>query len=407
MASASADTSGGGGGWRLWRCGLGEFIVYMVFLSAVAFSGDTPRWDARMCYFAGQAYASGLNPYDNAVISRLAHTDIALPYVYPPPTLLLWAALSKLGLEDAINVFSVIQLLLLALTTWLWVRGFLKGDVDAPGYAFFFLGYNGATIWQLVAGNTVTIEQTLVWLGLYFFLRGKTPHFCASILAAAAFKVVPIVFLALLLFSQDRRRYWYLLFSAAVFSIYIAVPFAANPDYLSGYSEGINAWYAYPNERGTLTPSSLPLMTDLASLAGDAFGVALPGGLPAAAHAIVVLAVFAISFKAFLALRRGGSADRRILVFFACVVFALTAVRFKNYQYTLLIPPTLYILRQPRYVRYYLPLLAFSFAIVPYSGTLTGAWILAEYYPLLVAYVVWALYLVEIFSREPPDHILS
>jgi hypothetical protein len=94
--------------------------------------------------------------------------------------------------------------------------------------------------------------------------------------------------------------------------------------------------------------------------------------------------------------------NRQMLeVFLVCLVYALIHPRFKDYAYILLIVPAYYIIMSNRFTKanpfvFFLAALVYPPFIIP--GTEIIFMFFWKYYPLIVAYVIWGMYLYEIFS---------
>jgi hypothetical protein len=88
-------------------------------------------------------------------------------------------------------------------------------------------------------------------------------------------------------------------------------------------------------------------------------------------------------------------------VFLVCLVYALIHPRFKDYAYILLIPPSFYIIMNSRVTKaspfvFFLAVLVYPPFIVP--GTDIIFMFFWKYYALMAAFVIWGMYLYEIFS---------
>lgn len=372
----------------LWRCGRFEFLVFVLLIAQLAVDQAQPQYrnDFTIYYYAAKSFADGHGPYDNAAMSAYLGYTLPFPYPYPPPTILFWAPFTLVDFQSARYLYALLQTLVVAAVVYIWVAFFLDDAADLTTYVYFFLGYNCSLVFQVVSGNVALIEQALLWAGFLFYIRGRLAAFCGFVLAAASFKVTPALFLVLLLFSNDPRRLRYLAASAAVLFAYLAAPFLAAPEYMGVYARSIGVWYSFPNEHGVIAPCNLALIRDIIGLSG----IRGPGYLPLGVYSVVAASVAYVSLRAIRSMMRRGDVTR--IVFFTCLVYALTALRFKDYQYPLLILPTLYILRSGNYARHYLPLLILFLAVVPYGKMLMGWWSILAYYPLFAAYGVWLLY---------------
>ena len=84
-----------------------------------------------------------------------------------------------------------------------------------------------------------------------------------------------------------------------------------------------------------------------------------------------------------------------------CLVYALIHPRFKDYAHMLLLPPAYYMIRNTRFTPavpfiFFLSILVYPPFIVP--GTEIIFSFFWKYYPLMIVYAIWGMYLHEIFS---------
>jgi hypothetical protein len=112
--------------------------------------------------------------------------------------------------------------------------------------------------------------------------------------------------------------------------------------------------------------------------------------------------VILLSYKAHIRLKAAKVENRQVLqVFLVCLVYALIHPRFKDYAYILLIVPAFHIIMNNRFTKanpfvFFLAVLIYPPFVVP--GTEIVFMFFWKYYPLMVAYVIWGMYLSEIFS---------
>jgi hypothetical protein len=79
-------------------------------------------------------------------------------------------------------------------------------------------------------------------------------------------------------------------------------------------------------------------------------------------------------------------------------------LRMKDYAYVLLLVPSYYIIKKPHFFRAFPFLFALSILTAAKNVTLPDMGsiylVMWEYYPLLLAYLIWILYLQAIFSLK-------
>ena len=204
------------------------------------------------------------------------------------------------------------------------------------------------------------------------------------------------MFLLLLWLSKEKRKYIYFFGSSILYLSILLLSYIASPSLFKDFVRNAGGI----DERGLINPSTLPLIRDLLSLLAERTGITVSAGVEWALFITVITAIVFVTWRAYRALRSAEVEDQeRIAVFLACLVYALILPRFKDYSFVLLIVPTYFIIKRSTYLSAY-PLL-FIFAILSSrsirSPALDAIFItLWAYYPLILAYCVWGLYLYEI-----------
>jgi hypothetical protein len=258
----------------------------------------------------------------------------------------------------------------------------------------------------MIAGNINLVQQALLWLGFSFYMKGKLKLFCLLTLIAASFKVTPIFFLALLLLSDDKEKFKYFFGAGAAFLAYLLIQYLVVPDLFTGF---IKNAIIVVGEKGGVVPSTNKLIAGLAESMSKITGVTISQSFESAMFIILAAAVVFFSYKACMRLKRLEVKNRPMIeIFMVCLVYALIHPRFKDYGYILLLVPSYFIIKNIRYTKI-APFLFILFIMshrmmLPIAASVYD--LLWAYYPLLVAYCVWGLYLHEIFARpenRPPD----
>ena len=362
-------------------------IIIMGFISRPnIYQGDFYGY-----YHCAKAYGLGLNPYDAKI------TEIAIfPYVYTPFSLYFFQIFTQLNYDLAFLFFLILKLILVAGLIYLWRNKFLDKKADLFFYLFCLLAFNSTFYLDLKAGNVSLIEQSMIWLAFFCYLRRKLFYFCALIMAAAIFKIQPIFFLFLLLFSDEKNKYQYLAGSLAAFGIILLLQFILSPELFSCFIA--NAIHT-THERGIINPSTFSLIRDLCQQTLRISNVSLLNKIALAIHFVVACTILYVSRSAFARIKSLKDEDKnKWIIFLACLCYALINVRFKDYSYILLILPTYFIIKTVRINS--AGLLLFIASISAANVTLPGAPVVAQffwnYYPLFVAYLVWGLYLNEL-----------
>jgi len=216
-----------------------------------------------------------------------------------------------------------------------------------------------------------------------------------AILVVSLFKLTPLLFLLLLPMLDTRRGWMYAAITAAAFLVIMGGSYVADS----------SAWHAFlqsvktADEPGQLgNPSTLALARELIAIVGQKTGLAVDQAVAYVLYAIAVIFTVGLSLPYYRAVRASGRPDWRVVVLYlACLVFALIMPRFKTYSFILVVPPALYVLTQSRSLR---PLwLLFGMLVLttsipfPISPFIQVFW---RYYPLLLVFLVWSLLLREI-----------
>jgi hypothetical protein len=342
-------------------------------------------WDAKTYYYAGQAFDTGGNPYDAANVPRITHIGYQ-QFRYPPLVLPLFAAYSRLSVETAMTVALVLKCLLAAGLVALWMTVFLR----AEGYPWFPLfcvfAYTYAIHIDIRVGNVSLLEQAALWSGFTFLLKRRPLAFAACVSAAAAFKLLPAVFLLLLLAPRWRPRLPVLAGAAALVVGPQLLAAVLAPGAWRGF---LNATALSWGEPAIMSPS---LYTAAREMAGGARSVALACFAAAAAF------VCWKTVSAFLRPAPKSAPEyERYLIFLSTLAFPLVFPRVADHSYILLLPATFYVLRKTKEPGTF-PLLFLLYCLIPASrieGIAPGPYaafrLFWNLYPVWLALGAWLL----------------
>jgi 2-polyprenyl-3-methyl-5-hydroxy-6-metoxy-1,4-benzoquinol methylase len=383
------------GGWLL---ALGLTLVVALDLLA---GRETYQRDLQTYFYAGRAYAAGLDPYNLDALRQASGVWDLHPFVYPPYTLPLLGIFSSIDLGDLLAISLGAKALAFLALLVIWTRSFVR--YGGLGFvAFSLLAFNAAVYLDFRVGNIAIYEQVLLWAGLIWW-RKRPALFALLVFIAALFKVTPILFLGLLVLGNADRRWRVLASYGAVFIALHALTWAAAP----GLYEGFLHSAASLDERGLVNPSSLAILRDMVDVVG---AFASPAARTAIAYGLWAAfgsALFFFSAKAARRYRRLPSErrDREMLVLYL-LVYSLLMPRLKTYSYVLLIVPAYLVLRDlaPILARLGIPspwrekvavaagLLLSSPFLFSGGSPLAASGILA-YSPLVVAFLLWAVHM--------------
>lgn len=388
---------------------IGLLALYFIYCIYYLFANRRQyQWDFRMQYYAAKLFAEGENPYDVQVLSETIKNAINSPdfdilwYAYPPATLWLYRLFTAAEYNTAYNIFLILKVIAIIGLVLLWRTKFLAREAGAGFYFFCLLAFNSAIFIDLTAGNINMFEQLMLWLGFYFFLERRPLLFCGFILSAASFKITPLIFLGMLLLTDDKKKYLHLFGSFAVFAGYLLIQYAVSPVMFRAFITG--AKEAFLIEICLYSPSTLNVIKAGFTLAAQTKGVSAPDILQIGFFGIIAAAIIFVSGRAYFALKSLKTGDKdKIILFLFCVVYALVHPRMKDYAYVLLIVPSYFIITRSSYSRIY----PFIFALAVISSeniVLPGLAVIGDFlwfnYPLAITYMIWSLYLYEIFSMK-------
>lgn len=397
-----------------------RLAILVVVLLAITATGvlvdlsvntDLYQQDLQTYYFAGKAHAAGLDPYDITVLSELAQMPVSHPFVYPPSTLALFQLFGVVDFSTAYYLFLAAKAIALLGLLYLWKREFLP-RMDPLFILFALVAYNAALYVDFRVGNIAVFEGLLIWTAFAFLLRGKSLHFGLVILAAASFKIAPILFLGLLLLSSDAKKYTYLAACLSLFAVTQILTYLASPSLYLAFLGNLGGL----DERGVINPSTVALMRDASDWLAGISGVAIPETLQEGVFVGASVVVGLATWRSLNHLQRVRWPDSgRVAIFLTCLAYALVLPRFKTYSYLILLLPTYFILMGGaaplpsaslgRIARKYGPLVFFTVFSSLYLLSLGSDAILHSvfsYSSLIVAFAAWVWYLRRISDAGGP-----
>lgn len=371
-------------------------LYYGAIVADIALHRIRYQWDFKTYYYTGIAYDLGLNPYLLGPLSEAAGDRIGFPFAYSPITLPLFKLFSIANFETAFYIYLVLKLIALGSLLYLWSVKFLHGEADMLFYLFCLFGFGGALYVDLVSGNISLFEQLGLWLAFYALIRNRLSLFCLLLAFVSLFKLSPILFLVLLVFSEGRGRIRLLLVTGLGFITLHGLSYLAHPELFGTFLRLARQL----DERGLRNPSSLALLRD-----GFEFleqkNLAVPSITPFALYLALSMTIVLVTWWV---MRRVHKVDRPVMVFLACLAYTLIMPRFKDYSYVLLLLPAYYlvkkVIRVPTYHLLLILLMLSRYFPVPFGfdGTVTA--VIWGYYPLLTAFTIWVLASLAIVRQE-------
>jgi Glycosyltransferase family 87 len=289
------------------------------------------QWDFHMFYGSATDFLQGTNPYRGKGLS----------FYHPPLTLYLYGLFAQLPLALAYELWLALKIAALGALFLIWNRNFLKLDFAWLTVLYFILAYNGAIYSDLVSGNVSLFEQFGLWAGFAALLQGRYALFSLCVILVAQFKLTPIFFSVLLLLAPKRPQgQWFAICIVGFVAVFL-LNLLLQPALLKDFFTVAAAL----DERGAQSPGALAFVRDILDrIGGPKFS--LGTGADEAIFIIVALAIGLFSL-AVVVWHRSANAepDSKLIVYFACLAYALAVPRMKSYSYILLLIPTLALIR--------------------------------------------------------------
>ena len=322
--------------WTRPRHVLVTTSIGAILFGAVAYLG--PRacsaWDFDTFYYAATALRRGLNPYDASVMTAMAGGIEQFPYLYPASTLWLFVPFTLLSLGAATLAWFGLKLGLAAALMTTWKRTFLRGATWLPLLAVALFGFNGALLMDLRSGNVSILEELLLWLALGHYIEGRRWHFALLIGVASVFKLLPILFLGLLLVPGKERspRAGPALAGLALFGAVVLLP----PMWSMHWVGGLAGSGSVQRPMGEINPCALGMLDTLF------YRPESGQGAPALALGLWVAYCVAVLWVSRPALRRGWESREPLQwVVVATTLYTLLSPRMMVYSWILPVVPSL------------------------------------------------------------------
>ena len=299
-------------------------------------------WDFRLCYAAASLLRHGQNPYDNSLLFT-ATGSYGFPFAYPLPIAYLFWPFTFLPYSLAAMMWLGLTTILWGLLVVLWWRQFNGGRPHPLFPLLALLVFNLALPKNILTGNVATVEAVLLWTAFVFLVKKNLPAFVAFLLAAAAFKMTPLLFLGLPLLHPQLRRWKPLAWGGVLFALYMAASYALAPGWFKDYQVNVSFNVQQWAFKDLINPSTYALsrrlvFTFLPSLPANSR--LLCSGL---LYGLLIAPVVLISWKVARVLAgRNWAEVGPTAILYATLVYGLIMPRFSDYSYTLVIPAALY-----------------------------------------------------------------
>lgn len=297
---------------------------------------DVHQFDFKTYFVAAHTYEIGKNPYDVTTLRDVANQPHLLGFYYPLSSLYVLRPLDAMNYPTAHRVWVALKLLAFVALLLVWKRWFLA-EIDWTIILLaVLLAFNAATVWDIKTGNITVFEQLFLWTGLACFTLRRMTWFTVCIVLASCAKLLPAVFLLLLLLPAVRSRANAVRFLAGALGIVALtlVPFMSHPDYFASFVGGLTSQHP----RFQYNPTILGLVDDLA-LRHPAFA---SGWLRWTVVAVWYGGLLAVSARLLRAVYRQPSL--RFIALVAALGYAVFAPRLIIYSYMIAIVPALALL---------------------------------------------------------------
>jgi alpha-1,2-mannosyltransferase len=357
------------------------------------------QWDLRAYLTAARAAWAGLDPYRPGDLRSLAGREV-LPFVYPPVALLPFSALAGLPSATAAELWIGGKVALLGALLVAWKRWFVPGAGPLALGLTAVLGWNAAALTDLASGNVALVECALLWAAFACFVRGRRTAFALLVVAAGCFKLVPGVFLLLLLVPAGTAKPDPARCSAALAGLAALVGLPM----LIGPASHWEPFWAHLPPSGTLMGAN-PSGLGLAMVAAQRAGLAEPLASRVALAAWAGFALGLIALSAPFLARLWRERDPRRWVMAAVCLVTLLAPRPMAYGYVLLAPAPLFFAPAPfrgRAGGLLLALVLSAQGLTRIAGHASGSPAFA-FAPFLLTLCVWMLVLQAEARRPASD----
>jgi hypothetical protein len=230
------------------------FVAYMLIRS------DILWWDFHVYRSASSIFISSGDPYIDLGSVQVIRVKAALPYVYPPLTLLAFAPFTVLPAKAAATLWLALKFVAGGFLWKSWSRR-LGTPIDGRFALFALVGFNASLLTDLLCGNAAFFECCLLTYAMFALIDKRTTLFVVLVCAAAAFKVTPLFLLVLAPVMVGRAAIRPCVYAVFGFILYFAANLALFPKITMEFV----ATAASRDESRANNPSLLEFSRDLAT----------------------------------------------------------------------------------------------------------------------------------------------
>lgn len=368
--------------------------VFAFVLNNIAINFGFSQWDFRVYYSASICHSLGLNPYDIDELQSVYKNIAPLAFLYPPLVIYFFKPFTYISIESAAFIFFGLKLIALCGLFYIWSKIFAFKRHIGAFLLFCLFGFNSALHIDLYTGNISVYEQFFIWLAIYFFLKDKIIWFSGLILFVSFFKLLPVSFLIMLVFSQRPDRFKVLAGSILVFSIYLMLNYLIEPVYSENYLYSVLTNVRV--EGGLQNGNTLEFIRSIFTI----IKLNVSSKTVMLSYLIAALVIFYLSFSSINKYsRRMEGRDNVMPVLFFALTLILILPRFKDYSYIQALLPTYFIFTRLRKKDSFVLLLILAcltsrnISIPVYRAFIEFIW---YYYTYILVFVLWVFYMVEL-----------
>jgi hypothetical protein len=367
--------------------------VAVALIVLVGVRWNAYQWDFHMFLGAARDFAAGHSPY----------RGVGLSFYHPPLLLHLYGLFAQMPEWLACTVWYGLKLAALAALFSVWNKHFVRIRYNAATITFLILAYNACIYSDLVAGNVSIFEELLIWLAFANLLKGRYWAFGLLLVLASQVKLTPIIFAVLLVVTPTKAQWRWFCTTVGGFIALFSCNYWLHPGLLREFFRVSSQL----DERGIQAPSLLALLRDVFERLNPV--VTYESKLAELAYVAAAGAISLGSLWLLIQYRKSAKViDQRLIIGFACVIFAIISPRFKAYTYILLLPPTLYLLQIAEWRRQVALAAAIivGITVVPQPLSLLPVRLVFElftnYMTLFAAALVWGGYACVLYRATQP-----
>lgn len=289
------------------------------------------QMDLGSYYYGIKAQVSHLNPYSTDDLVVIAGKSLENPsrFVYTPISLYAFYPFQFMDYQTALNWFLGLKSICLLALLILWFKSFIPQKNYFIVLLILFFAFRSTLSTDIYGGNISIFEQLVLWLAFGCFLKKKFHGFAWLVLIVSCFKIMPILFLGLLLLS--RKTWKHFIGYSLGFLTFNALEYALIPNYRYFFS------MAQPfDTTGFSNPSFLNFIKYEVSPALNQFVHISPTLIYGSLIGLLVL----ILAKPLLKYQ---PKERMEVLILAILLYSIVVPRLKDYSFIILIIPAIYI----------------------------------------------------------------